>query len=268
MQKSKKKCIHSTVCWKVLSYTKCSLPGSNWRPLDYETNALPTEPRKLRGYEKKEKIIDIYNYVLPSRNRSTNASFCSLFCWAWCECGLLAQVTLATSQRSGHAGAMFANYTRHMKKTAVSWRQQKVKMEEAQKKGKKTWTKTQKRGAAPGIEPGTTRTLSEYHTPRPSGRTKCEELSMYGQDWSLETKATKLIYECHTHVEPVNLCGHLFCLRSNNHPDIVGMVLSSLPNSLEVCILQHNNNKTPISHHTTYKPRSYRGHHSKRRLQS
>ena len=24
----------------------CSLPGSNWRPLDYETSALPTELRK------------------------------------------------------------------------------------------------------------------------------------------------------------------------------------------------------------------------------
>lgn len=26
---------------------KCSLPGSNWRPSDYETDALPTEPKEL-----------------------------------------------------------------------------------------------------------------------------------------------------------------------------------------------------------------------------
>ena len=25
----------------------CSLPGSNWRPSDYETDALPTEPKEL-----------------------------------------------------------------------------------------------------------------------------------------------------------------------------------------------------------------------------
>ena len=34
--------------------TECSLPGSNWRPLDYETNALPTEPRKLRWNRSKK----------------------------------------------------------------------------------------------------------------------------------------------------------------------------------------------------------------------
>ena len=28
----------------------CSLPGSNWRPSDYETDALPTEPKEPRTY--------------------------------------------------------------------------------------------------------------------------------------------------------------------------------------------------------------------------
>lgn len=28
---------------------KCSLPGSNWRPSDYETDALPTEPKEQGG---------------------------------------------------------------------------------------------------------------------------------------------------------------------------------------------------------------------------
>ena len=27
----------------------CSLPGSNWRPSDYETDALPTEPKERHG---------------------------------------------------------------------------------------------------------------------------------------------------------------------------------------------------------------------------
>jgi hypothetical protein len=27
----------------------CSLPGSNWRPSDYETDALPTEPKELQN---------------------------------------------------------------------------------------------------------------------------------------------------------------------------------------------------------------------------
>ena len=46
--------VQSTLTWQKESYVseynkKCSLPGSNWRPSDYETDALPTEPKELGG---------------------------------------------------------------------------------------------------------------------------------------------------------------------------------------------------------------------------
>ena len=47
--------VQSTLTWQKESYVseynkKCSLPGSNWRPSDYETDALPTEPKELLWY--------------------------------------------------------------------------------------------------------------------------------------------------------------------------------------------------------------------------
>ena len=42
--------------------------------------------------------------------------------------------------------------------------------------------KSPKERGIPGFEPGTTRTLSEYHTPRPNPRTWCYACLIYGID--------------------------------------------------------------------------------------
>ena len=48
---------------------QCSLPGSNWRPSDYETDALPTEP--------KERQLD--TETLSRLQRSSNICFTAQF---------------------------------------------------------------------------------------------------------------------------------------------------------------------------------------------
>ena len=43
-------CLSFSIAYGVEQNAKrCSLPGSNWRPSDYETDALPTEPKERHG---------------------------------------------------------------------------------------------------------------------------------------------------------------------------------------------------------------------------
>jgi hypothetical protein len=39
-------CLWTAPCWCSKMIKRCSLPGSNWWPSDYETDALPTEPKE------------------------------------------------------------------------------------------------------------------------------------------------------------------------------------------------------------------------------
>ena len=43
---------------------QCSLPGSNWRPSDYETDALPTEPKEHVIRSHVITILNLLSFIL------------------------------------------------------------------------------------------------------------------------------------------------------------------------------------------------------------